>query len=271
MHRIDLHTHSFYSDGTASPSSIVAAAAAAKVELLALSDHDNIDGGGEGIKAAQAFNLPFQTAVEISTNLHDQLHILGYNIAADDSNLLKSLEHYRKMRRERMEEILRRLASAGIPITPEEVLARAKGTTGRPHIADLLTKKGFSHSRQEAFQKYLVPGRPSYVKPAGPDVKEAISLIKGAGGIPILAHPGTIMNHLDIPLWRSYGLEGLEIYYPAHSVSVLKTLFELAKDYSLLVTAGSDYHGAASGRDNTIGVEVPDDIFKTARETFFRS
>lgn len=269
MRFVDLHTHSSCSDGTTSPAEVVRAASAVKVEAVVLSDHDTTCGCRGAWEEAVRLNLRFCPGVEISTNLHDNLHILGYGIREDDSLLQQRLESYRGKRAGRVKKITELLAAAGLDISFEEIRPEPGRSVGRPHVADLLKRKGLAHSRQDAFRKYLVQGRSGYVPPAGPSVEEAIAAVRESGGLAVLAHPGVVMDVLDIPAWRGAGLSGIEAYYPAHSVSLTRKLLEIASENSLLVTGGTDYHGPGSGREESIGIEIPDDDFSKIEKKLF--
>ncbi|MCX5783990.1 MAG: PHP domain-containing protein [Elusimicrobia bacterium] len=259
---VELHAHSSYSDGTSSPAETIRTAAAKKIALFSLTDHDSVEGIKSAGEEAEKLNLSFICGVEVSTDTYDHLHILGYNISTDNKNLLEFLSHYRSRRNERILEIIKKLNSAGVKISKEDLMLRPDCAAGRAHVADALKAKGFAQSRQEAFRKYLVPGAIAYMPPSGAPVREAIAIIKQAGGLPVLAHPGVIMEYLDLPNWVGMRLAGIEVFYPAHSARDIMVFMGLAKKYNLAVTAGSDYHGPRSGREKNMGMEVSEEIFQ---------
>ncbi|MCX7641038.1 MAG: hypothetical protein N2Z20_00165, partial [Elusimicrobiales bacterium] len=125
----------------------------------------------------------------------------------------------------------------------------AFSTIGRPHIADALVKKGYGKNRTEVFLKYLTEDKPAYVPPQGPDVKEAVELIKNHGGFAVLAHPSTIEKDFDVYRLIEIGFDGIEAFYPTHTNSKTKKYIEIAKKYNLIVTAGTDYHGPNTDRE----------------------
>ncbi|MDD4005105.1 MAG: PHP domain-containing protein [Elusimicrobiaceae bacterium] len=270
MHRLaDLHTHSHFSDGTSSPESVVKHAVRRRVEMFALTDHDTVGGVAESARAAAEAGLPFITGVEISTSLHDHLHILGYGIEPNHPGLAAFLEFCRESRKTRVRQITGKLAAAGADITYEEVAATAHESISRPHVADLLVKKGLASTRQLAFRQYLVPGKPGYAPSLGPGIAETIAQITAAGGKAVLAHPGIVQSFWDFPAWTTAGLAGIEVYYPLHTASMSGKLEKIAEKYGLFMTGGSDYHGPASGREKTAGIRVPEKTFNKLRELFF--
>lgn len=269
-HLADLHTHSYFSDGTSAPSAVVKHALRRRVELLALTDHDTVSGVAEAAKAAAEAGLPFLPGVEISTRLHDHLHVLGYGINPDHEGLKTFLARCSASRRVRVTRIVEQLKAAGVAIEMEEVLATVRDVASRPHVADLLVKKGLAATRQIAFREYLIPGKPGYVPNLGPDVTETIAIINAAGGRAVLAHPGIVQSFWDFPAWKTAGLAGLEVYYPLHTASMCATLEKMAAKYELFMTGGSDYHGPASGREKAAGIRVPGVAFDLIKSLFFK-
>lgn len=269
MHRlVDLHTHSFYSDGTSSPAAVVKHAQRRRIEMLALADHDTMRGVEEAAAEAKAAGILFVPAVEISTSLHDHLHVLGYGVNPRDEKLNSFLRFCRESRIKRIKLVTEQLAASGIDISYEEVAATAQESVSRPHVADLLVKKGLAGTRQIAFRQYLIPGKPGYVRAMGPDVNETIAQIKSAGGHAVLAHPGIVQNCWDFPAWTTAGLSGIEVYYPLHTSGMCATLENLAAKYGLFMTGGSDYHGPSSGREKQPGLRVPEKVFNRLTEIF---
>lgn len=244
---INLHSHTNFSDGTLSPGELINLAISKGVSYLSITDHDtvneyfNLDGNFNGIKIIKG--------IEISTRDHDYLHILGYNIDIKNRKFLSDLGEYRERRIFRVKEILKRLNKIGVDISFEELDASSLTTIGRPHIADVLVRKGYGKTRNEVFNKYLVEGCYAYVKPQGPDIYEAIKTIKEAGGVSVLAHPSTIEGSFNIEDVIKKGFDGIEAFYPTHKNSRIRKYIELAKKYNLIVTAGTDYHGPGSEKE----------------------
>ena len=257
MPLVDLHTHSDCSDGTSSPEEVVQDALKRGVQIYALTDHDTTAGIVRARAACQAHKLPFVSGVEISTRDHDHLHFVAYNIDENNPSFQAFLADNRQKRKERIVKIIHQLQAAGIALTEEDVFSRAPCTVSRAHIADALKEKGFAPSRPEAFRKYLVPGTVGYVPSAGVTALEAIGHIKKAGGLAVLAHPGITVGYWDFPAWKEAGLDGLEVFYPAHTFSLKQELLAIARKYGLFASAGSDYHGPKGGRNNKVGMAIP--------------
>ena len=257
MPKIDLHTHSNYSDGTCPPEEVVLAALKAGAGIFALTDHDTTDGVTQAAAICTQHRLRFVSGVEISTREHDHLHFVGYNVNIKDSDFQQFLAQNRQNRRERIRRIIAQLQQAGVPLTEEEVFERAPNTVSRAHVADALKAKKLAQNRQDGFRKYLLPGCVGYVPSAGVSAVEAIRHIKRAGGIAVIAHPGLVSASWDFPKWVEAGLDGIEVFYPAHTYTLKQDLLSLARKYGLICTAGSDYHGPRGGRITTPGMQIP--------------
>ncbi len=256
MLKVDLHTHSIFSDGTTSPEEVVREAAKAGVKIFALADHDTTAGVLRAKAACEKYNIQFVPAVEISTREHDHLHFLAYNIDLNNTHFQQFLQNNRQNRLNRIKQIIQQLAESGLDITVEEVLKRAPNTVSRAHVADVLKLKKIVPNRPEGFRQYLVPGKVGYVPSAGVTVIEAIKEIKKAGGLAVIAHPGLTKEVWNFPAWVEAGLDGLEVFYPSHSYTLKQELLKIARKYDLFATAGSDYHGPSAGRITSLGMNV---------------
>lgn len=256
MLKIDLHTHSSFSDGTSSPKEVVCEACKAGVKIFALSDHDTTDGVLQAKEECAKRQMDFVTAVEISTREHDHLHFLGYNIDLSNADFQKFLQTNRENRIRRIKKIVAQLAAGGVDIREEDVFPLAPNTVSRAHVADALRKKHIVTSRQEGFRRYLIPGQIGYVPSAGATVIEAITAIKKAGGLAVIAHPGLTQEVWDFPKWVEAGLDGLEVFYPAHSYTLKQELLKIARKYDLFATGGSDYHGPHASRNVSLGMTL---------------
>jgi predicted metal-dependent phosphoesterase TrpH len=268
--RIDLHIHSTASDGTLTPAEIVRLATALNLGAIAITDHDSVDGSREALAAGVPARLGFLTGVEISASppssypRKGSFHILGYRIDVTDNALNRELTKLQDARKNRNPDILSKLIALGIPIRMEEVKAVAGGgQIGRPHIAKLLISKGAADTIEDAFDRYLGTGKAAYVDKYRIDCARAIKRIESAGGIAVLAHPGLLElesdRHLEDILTelKQMGLAGIEVYYPEHSERQTRRFMHLAQHFELLMTGGSDFHGAihppiqmGSGRGN---------------------
>lgn len=247
---IDLHTHSTASDGTFSPEELVYLAKKEGLQALALTDHDTVDGLKTAYQTAKEEKLPFLCGVEISIKFNGpgHFHLLGYFLEPEIPELDNTLKKLKKAREERNIKMIEKLNSLGIEITMEELKEIAKGEIGRPHIANLLVKKGVVKSFDEAFEKYLKKGAAAYVPKALLLPEEAIKLIRRAKGIPVLAHPITLkLNYFELKAYlkelKDFGLMGIEAFYTEHNSEFTRFLLDCAKELGLLITGGSDFHG----------------------------
>lgn len=267
MSLINLHTHSSYSDGTLTPCELAREALRAGIKYFSLTDHDIVNGWSELEPALQAAGITYCYGVELTTNFHDNLHILGYGMDIHNAQFLAELAGYRLKRLERLKKIIDLLVAQGIDIKFEELPLELR-TLGRPHIADLLKKKGVVKSRKEGFQRYVAYGSPAYAPPCGPDIETVISAIKRAGGLAVLAHPGVVKHVLDLPRWKAAGLDGIEAFYPAHTQTAIREFIALAARYDLFVTAGNDFHGPGSDRDKMGGFDYSEENFSGIKKVF---
>lgn len=250
MSRIDLHLHTTHSDGSLSPTDVLRLAHKAGVTALAITDHDIVTGIPEAIAAGAELGIEIIPGVEISSRVgNSELHILGYCLQWQDPELNRRLAFLRESRHSRNPQIIERLRALGLDVTYEEVRALA-GTdaVGRPHIARLLMDKHYVTSAKDAFDRYLAEGRPAYVARELPSPADAISWIRAAGGVAVLAHPtwakvsGESLNALLIAL-KAEGLGGIEVHYSSHTKRQTREYHDLAKRLDLLITGGSDFHG----------------------------
>jgi len=245
--KFDLHLHSTASDGTDAPGTLVSLAAEKGFDLIALTDHDTMNGVSEAREAGRRLGVRVVSGVEISAGGDTEVHVLGYAIREPDK-LVQVLERMRLQRSQRMRQMVMKLNDLGIPVHLERVTGMARESVGRSHLARVLVEDGVVHDVREAFQRYLAPGKPAYVEREKLTVSQAVALIDSAGGIPVIAHPG--QNHGD-SFWlkerfaelKESGLRGIEAYHMAHSQQQAITFSRMAKDLGLLVTGGSDYHG----------------------------
>jgi 3',5'-nucleoside bisphosphate phosphatase len=255
---IDLHTHSFASDGTDSPSALMAAAGDAGLQVVALTDHDTI-GGWDDAAAAVPDGLTLVRGAEISCGSGGiSLHLLAYLFDPTDKPLQKELSLAFDDRVPRAKEIVRLLGEAGHPITWQDVLDRTEpdATVGRPHIADALVERGIVADRSAAFADLLHNDSPFYVKHYAVDPVDAVRLVRAAGGVPVFAHPGasrrgrTVGDELIVALAEA-GLAGLEVDHRDNPPEAQAHLRGLAAELGLLVTGASDFHG--DGKPNRLG------------------
>ncbi|MFH0994037.1 MAG: PHP domain-containing protein [Pseudomonadota bacterium] len=253
---IDLHIHSSASDGTLSPVEILRLAETLELGAISITDHDTLKGSMALLEAAGSSPVRVLTGIEISTiapalyAVSGSFHILGYGIRLNDPVLNQTLETLQHARENRNPLIISRLNAMGLDITLEEVMqASGEAQIGRPHIAQLMIKKGLVRTFDEAFDVYLGFNKPAYVDKYRLDCQKAIEMIMDAGGTPVLAHPVLLrisdhsrMESLVTTL-KEMGLQGIEVYYPEHAPEDIDFYSRLALSHGLAITGGTDFHG----------------------------
>lgn len=262
--RIDLHTHSAVSDGTDTPTGLVASAIEAGLDVMALTDHDTFDGVSEAKRAASGTGLRVVAGVEMSTQRRRRsVHLLGYGCDPADAQLLAELGFIRAGRTARVPQMLSKLAGLGMPLDLHEVRSAAGSapSVGRPHIADAMVARGYVGGRDEAFERWLYDGGPAYVDRYSTRLEDAIELLHDAGGAAVLAHPwsrggrAVLPEHYLAQLVRRHGLDGLEADHPDHDEATSAQLRALAGRLGVLATGSSDHHGTGKTR-NPLGART---------------
>jgi 3',5'-nucleoside bisphosphate phosphatase len=262
----DLQAHSVHSDGTLPAAEVVERAAAAGVELFALTDHDTVDGVPEAAAKARELGLRFSPAAELSAvhGGHEDLHVLGYELDVADRDLIAILEDYRGDRARRIGAMAGRLRELGFELDDAPLVARREAgkPIGRPHLADAvlahpanaqrLADEGI-HGRDELFPPYLVPGAKAYVARSRPTVAEAIEVIHAAGGVAVWAHPFWDVDAPEeavatLQTFAVAGLDGVECFYVTHTEQQTRLLHDVATRHGLLTTGSTDFHGPEHGR-----------------------
>ena len=262
MSKVDLHLHSCVSDGKYTPAEVVAKAAGLGLAVIALTDHDNVDGIAAALEAARNFpGLKVIPGVEISTDeAEGEVHMLGYFIDYTHPELLATLVKSRETRVGRAQDMVYKLAGLGLPLEWKRVLEIAgDGTIGRPHIARALLEKGYISTFNEAFDKYIGDGGPAYVDRTKITPTEAVEIILRAGGLPVLAHPFTTKNTEElVARLAKNGLAGIEAYSGKHTPEQVQRFIRLAEKHHLIVTGGSDYHGIHEDTETMMGsLDIP--------------
>jgi len=244
--KIDLHIHTTYSDGTYTPKEILQAVRDLEFSTIAITDHDCIDGYLAARKYARKYDIELIPAVEISSYYQNyDVHILAYFIDIHNKKLNNMLRFVQEGRTKRVGQILEKLKKFDIFLTMKQVykFAGNKNVIARPHLANAMFKNGFTKSYEEAFYKYIGNDCPAYVRKPTYTLGNIFQIVKGAGGLSVLAHPGVIKNDFLIPDLVELGLDGLEVFYPLHTIYQKNVYLELAHRYNLLITGGSDFHG----------------------------
>ncbi|WP_410290330.1 PHP domain-containing protein [Desulfosarcina sp.] len=253
---IDLHVHSTASDGSLTPSQILAMADRLGLKAVSITDHDTLGGSIAAMAAGIPATLAFLTGIEVSAaaptgcGLNGSIHILGYGIDPRNCALNQLLDVLQNARKNRNPQIISRLASLGMAMDTDE-LASIVGdaVAGRAHIAQLMVKKGMAHSIDDAFDRFLGRNRPAYVEKFRVPMGDAIAAINQAGGVAVLAHPHlTGMTDPEafeafLLTLQSMGLKGIEAIYPDHPEAATAEYCRLALKHNLLITGGTDFHG----------------------------
>lgn len=245
---IDLHTHSTASDGIYSPSELLQQAHDIGLRTLALTDHDTTAGLDDAAEAALHLGVELIPGIELNTDVgNDEIHVLGYYLEYQRPEFQQILQVLRDARVRRGERMVELLNEQGVRITWERVREIAQGAVGRPHIARALMETGYVQSVSEAFDKYIGKNSPAYVPRYKLAPVDAIRLIRSANGLPVLAHPLQTPGLDELRKWLPQlveaGMIGLEVYYGPYTEQEIETLYDLATQYHLIPTGGSDFHG----------------------------
>lgn len=266
--RIDLHAHSTRSDGTDTPAELVATAAVAGLDVVALTDHDTTAGWAEAVAALPA-GLRLIRGAEFSCIAPDgrdgrvSVHLLGYLFDPASEAIIAEQVRLRDERRMRLRAMAQRMAADGFPVDPDALLGdlAPDASAGRPHLARALVSASVVDSVQEAFHRFLNTGGPYYTGRADTDISTAVRMVRAAGGVPVLAHAaarrrGPVVAPVVIAELAAEGLAGVEVDHPDHTGDERAALGDLAAALGLLITGGSDYHGA--NKTVSLGQEMTD-------------
>jgi len=268
----DLHIHTTFSDGRNTPEEIMEAAKAAGLRYISITDHDSVEGVTELYESGHisSGSLRLIPGVGFSTGDggHD-VHILGYNIDIYNAELQEKLEEISEARWTRFTEIVELLRGLGYEIGETEVLTDEGmcKAIGRSHVARVLVKKGYFDSVRACFDQLLKRGQPAYVPHFRVSAEELISLIRGAGGIPVLANPKAVGDETVIMTLAAQGLQGLEAFYPTYDRQDTQHYLDVAQQHGLLVSGGSDYRGFPGRGTEGIGQFTIEDVYA---ENFYR-
>ena len=271
---VDLHIHTNCSDGVFTPSEAVAYASKVGLSAISITDHDTVDGVEEAIQAGQKYGVEVIPGIELSAELDNvsktEMHILGYYVNHKSKSFNDALKIFKKSRQQRANEIFSKLKSLGKELDPEGLIENIGGKNiGRLHFAKALVEKKYVSCVSEAFQKYLGLDKPAYVPKHYISPKDAITLIIKAGGIPVLAHPyyGHYSNKNIFKGLINDGLMGIEAWHKSHPVNVVKRFLNIAEELNLIVTGGSDCHGAYGNETPIMGkIKVPYSVVEALEE-----
>lgn len=267
---VDLHLHTTASDGRLTPAQLVRLAASRGLRTIAITDHDSTEGLEEAFATARDF--PYMTVIpgiEINTDAPaEEVHILGYFLRYHNDEFQDSLRYFRNGRKERGRRMVEKLNKLGIHIEWERVKELAAGgAIGRPHVAIALVEKGYVKELKEAFDRYIGRNGPAYVERIKLAPQEAVRIIRGVGGVAVLAHPGDLRD-LESVLTelKLAGLVGMEVFYARYRLEKIKELADVAKRYSLLPCGGSDFHGLGNSNEPLPGeLGPPEEVVEALR------
>ncbi len=276
MKLIDLHTHSTASDGIYSPRDLVSLALSNGVSVLSLTDHDTVDGVQEAGAAAHQAGMEFVPGIEFSVKSdRGTLHLVGLFIDHENASLREKTQELTSLRISRASRMVDDLKNHGVDIDFSEVRELAgDAAIGKPHIARILVKKGYSETVNDVFKKYLEKGMPGNVPKEKISFDDAVALIRGAGGLPVLAHPASLMIEESLEFesrlkdFVDRGLAGIEAFAYMHSDAQCAEYLRLARKYSLAVSGGSDFHGdkgetiGYAGQERPLGPELYREILE---------
>lgn len=268
----DLHVHTTASDGTESPEEVVAKADLIGLGCLAIADHDTLEGIPPAVEEGVRRGLEVIPAIELAAHHGGrEVHVLGYLVDVNSGPLLSDLAFFRRTRVERVERMVRKLKGLGLSIDLGRVMEIAgPGSVGRPHVARALVEKGFVDSLEDAFGLYIGEGKPGFEPRFKYTPAQAVRIIRQAGGVAVLAHPGLAPDHGLIPALAPGGLQGIEVYHPGHTPEIAGHYLDCCRRYGLVATGGSDYHGGNHKKHNhlgscTVSCQVVEQIRRLAR------
>ncbi len=270
--RADLHTHTTHSDGAHTPYDLIQRAHALGLEVLSITDHDNVGALDEAVEWGKSLGMEVISGLELSVSLGEKdVHVLAYFIDHRNQDLLDYLTFFRRERLKRAERIVQKLNKLNVPLKLEAVLEQAGvGSVGRPHIATALLDGGFIGTYHEAFERFIGTGGPAFEKKYQLSPADAFKLVNKAGGLSFLAHPGKHISELDLSQLIKNGLDGIEVIHPAHDEKLREYYRGLVNQYFLLESGGSDFHGGKKNDDHTLGVfTVPMHVVETMRSRLF--
>lgn len=256
MDKADLHIHTTASDGQSSPRAILALADRMKLACIAITDHDTLEGYLEARELEGDYEVELIPGIEITGGWEGrECHLLAYAFDPGHEAVRRLCRRHKRARLERGKWIIEQLAGEGIELDIEEVKVEANwGNIGRPHIASLLVKKGYVASSREAFIRYLGDHALGPIESDYFEFDEAVRMVKEAGGVAVLAHPGRLYTASERRALAEAGLDGIEVIHPSHDWETQKELEAFATRQDLLVTGGSDFHGEADGYHGHFGV-----------------
>ncbi|MFA6384748.1 MAG: PHP domain-containing protein [Candidatus Omnitrophota bacterium] len=268
MKSADLHLHTAFSDGTDAPDELIKKAVKSGLSAVAVTDHDSVDAIPAAIDAGIIQGIEVIPGIELTAEYEGlEVHILGYFIDYRNSALREKLEFLGHARIERIHGMVAKLQGLGVKIDAEKIFELSgKGVVGRLHVARVMVREGIISSTWEAFSKYIGNNGPAYVLGFKFSPQDACKLIRSAGGIPVLAHPYALRRDDLIPQLVKCGIRGLEVFYPEHTNAMRNKYIRICREYKLLSTGGSDYHGSAKPEVSLGSFKVPYELVDLLRD-----
>lgn len=252
---VDLHSHTTASDGTFSPTALLQRAVDQGVDILAITDHDTVDAMPEAVPAAAKLPIKLVPGIEVTCFVDaTEIHVLGLGIRPDADGFRDWLKGLMAQRVDRLHKIRAELLKHHIDLDITSIVQPNRvGSVGRPHIAKLLIAGGHAKDMDDAFKKWLSPGRPAFVDRLRVTAEESIKRIHDAGGIAVQAHPGQLGKDADIPRLVEWGLDGLEVFHPDHTPAMKNRYANMTSDLNLIATGGSDFHSNEGHHGSVLG------------------
>jgi len=252
--KIDLHMHTNHSDGRYSPEELIKKVKDAGIDIISITDHDNVNGVKEAIEIGKRYGVEVIPGMEISSDIKDrEVHLLAYFIDTENNELEEYLQFFRAERIKRAIRILEKLNALGLELALDDVLAKAKNAAvGRPHIAQAMLEKKLVSNYFEAFSKYIGNGCPAYEGKVHVSPRSAFKIISDAGGLSFIAHPGNLPDNIMMELIEE-GLDGIEVVHPSHLPYQVRHYRGIVNEYFLLESGGSDFHGGERNDYNNLG------------------
>ena len=259
--KIDLHTHTTFSDGALRTRELLLKAKGCGITTISITDHDTISAVEDAKEFSKEIGMNLVPGIEITSRLkHSQLHFLGYFFDYTNKKFLSRLQELQDARILRAKKIIAKLNRIKIPLKLESVLEKAgvKNSIGRPHIANMMVEEGYAETYEEVFHKYIGIGKPAYEANHPFPPEEAIRMVAEAGGLSFLAHPSHYVSEGLLRELLKYGLDGIEVIHPSHSADGTEFYDKFADDNSILKCGGSDFHGGLKNDDVNMGKYVVD-------------
>ncbi len=256
MLKADLHIHTCFSDGKLSPAEIIDLAKEKGLNIIGVTDHDNIEGSQAMLEHNGKYGIEVIPGIELSADFHGkELHLLGYFLNFKNPALVEHLKLIKNLRIRRIEKMIGKLKELGVNINTTALLEKYSSSCsiGRPHLANQILEQGYVKDFQTAFNRYLGDNKPAFVRKDNLNFEIMIELIKVSGGLSLVAHPGSYFREATLVELKKAGISGIEVYHPSHNENHNKKYLKFIKEHNLVAVGGSDFHGYNEYDYNNIG------------------